>query len=336
MPSVRPRSAYLKLAPPAPTFPGDSVRGSLMSHVRRLFLSAAVLAGVLAPTATAAQHRFVHPGERVRVSWLSPASGTREWLYGTTHQATSRLFAVIPDGEQDASVMMLSPFSRVQVLDGRRSPTVLGAGIGLALGALAGGTVLSDVMGSRQITETRATAQSVAVFGLVGGAIGGLIASRFGSDRWTDVPLEDGRLVFPSFSDTLAVAGSAALNRGQRWRRFDPTEENFTAFFAEYADSLHPLEGIWREVGAPERVAIIRDARFADYRYVVVNLFVEPGSIERPGRIVGAARVGDAPGNFELIALGEQMLADRARLRGRDLIVDARGGGGTRWTKVHP
>lgn len=274
---------------------------------------AAVLSAV-ALVSSAAQQLVVPEGSRVRLTWMSIDQGTPDWLVGEVTQTTSgNRLELLPEGRTQPTTVLMSESTRLQIYRGRRSNFSLGAGIGGAAGALVGGLFFSEGFGGRSsVGGSFEWTQSALAFGVAGATVGLVVAYIRGQERWEDQPLEDGRIPIPPLA--LAEASRPVpLRSAQRWERFDVTEDNFSAFFRRHADSLHPVEGVWRLLGqerfpfdAQRRFAVVRDARYADFEYVAIRFVWREGfnRSERSGSIFAALARVEEQGAFRVRYLG--------------------------------
>lgn len=288
---------------------------------------AATLIGI-GSTPGAGQSPIVYRGARVRVSWTNPP----RWLHGVVERAAGTDLRIAVESDPENSRIIIDDSTRLEVYGGRTTHGALGAGIGAVVGALLGGTVLSDPFGP----DGTAFARTQGAFaGSVAGAGAGVLISfvALGRVRWDPIPIRNGRVVYPPL-DPEDGEGGASLNGRHQWSRFNPHPAAFAAFFEEYWNQLDPIEGIFDRVGTASRIAIVRDPMFEGYRYVVVN--IDPlARIGGPliGTIVAAVRpltdatyevqFGNRPGTGPV----------RARLEGGALTLRERDGTVTRWTR---
>lgn len=263
---------------------------------------AVAVVGLIALAGSAAAQTLPYaPGSRIRFA-TDPAS---DWRYGAVVDASRRDVLVLPQGNGDTRLLRFNEQLRLQVYRGRSlKTTALGGGIGLSLGVLAGGTLLSDVVGTQGTGQSRA--QSAIVFGLVGTFAGALLASRIGPKEWRDIPVSSG-FVAPASLTVEDPPNRSMRKTVHRWDRFDVTEEDFTAFFEQYADSLDPIEGLWvRWRDVRSRVAIVRDRRFDGWEYVMVRVpWGARRDLRTDGRIIRVLRRGDRPLEYETAIPGE-------------------------------
>ncbi len=290
-----------------------------ISPTRFPTLRTGALAAVLSAAAfvsSAAQQLVVPEGSRIRLTWTSIDQGTPDWLVGQVTQTTSgNRLDLLPEGREQSTTVLMDESTRLQIYRGRRSNFRLGAGIGGAAGALVGGLFLSQGFGGRSAAGGAfERTQGALAFGAAGATVGLLVAYIRGHERWDDQPLVDGRIPIPPLA--LAQAPRPVpLRSAQRWERFDVTEDNFSAFFRRYADSLHPVEGVWELVGqerfpfeAQRRFAVVRDARYADFEYVAVRFVWREGfnPRERSGSIFAVLARDEEPGAFRVLYVGSR------------------------------
>ena len=94
----------------------------------------------------------------------------------------------------DTAECPLASVTRLDVSIGRKSHILLGAGIGLATGALFGAVVYCRegcvIREEPEDTGDDFTPAFAFLFGALGGAAGGIAGHFIKTDRWTEVPLE--------------------------------------------------------------------------------------------------------------------------------------------------
>jgi hypothetical protein len=148
----------------------------------------------------------LEPGARVRVTFPCgahplPASGTRSC------RSEGRLIAIQGDtlafARADSTTRLaLVTISRVEASHGRRSRWLLGAGLGLLVGAGAtyavlysgGSTSMCNASANQDAMSSSECFGLTALGGVAGAGLGALLGSRFSSERWQDVPLTRLRL----------------------------------------------------------------------------------------------------------------------------------------------
>jgi len=269
------------------------VKERLLASMRATKLTALVLVVAVAPPAASGQQPILYHGARVRLTWSNPP----RWINATVDNPASRSLSLAAAGE-NLGTIIINESTRLQLYQGRRSPTKLGAVIGALVGGSVSGILFHDDFGKDGTAF--ATSQAVLVGAAVGAITGGLLSWRiFGQAQWVDLPIVRGRIVYPSLerSDTNTVSFATP----QWWTRFEVTEPAFSAFFQEYQPRLHGVEGIYRNSNRGDRIAIVRDDRFSEYQYVMVNLlsFPTPRAL---GAIIGAIRI-TGPSHYEICYL---------------------------------
>ena len=144
-----------------------------------------VLIGIFgaAPTESAAQEPLVlEPGVRVRVTALD---------CGLRGQATEFRALRADTLVLDTTECPLASVTRFDVSQGQKSHTLLGAGIGLAAGAL-GAVVFCEVVekGSCELFDDDIRLEAALITGAIVGLAGGIVGNFIKTDRWEEVPLE--------------------------------------------------------------------------------------------------------------------------------------------------
>jgi hypothetical protein len=91
----------------------------------------------------------------------------------------------------DTTECPLASVTRLDVSRGQKSHTVIGAGIGLAAGAL-GAVIFCEVVekGSCELFDDDIRLEAALITGAIVGALGGFVGYLIKSDRWEEVPLE--------------------------------------------------------------------------------------------------------------------------------------------------
>jgi hypothetical protein len=267
-----------------------------------------------------------------------------EWLTGTVTGGTREGVSLVTENPPVVVVAWFNETTRLQVARGRQSRTSLGAVLGFAAGATAGATFLKSTLGRRQIDDTKARFFGGLLYGLAGGALGALVASRFGPPRWEEIRLARGRI--PVAPLTAPEAELRPFGSTQRWNRFDATDRDFEEFFLGHASTLEPLEGLWEiEASGGTRLAVVRDSRFLDFDYVVVQLasYYKRTRLPHDGVIIAAIRETDREGEFQFrytpSFFGSRRAASpfvHATLRERWLHIRLPGGSVVRWVKAVP
>ena len=288
---------------------------SVIRRVRRWAVAALAVA-CLGVSGLEAQQPLVYKGAIVRVTWTEPA----DWIVGTVDMATTREFIITPlDGETPTQIRPDESI-RVQLQHGRRPGPILGAGLGATVAAVIGGALLSDKF--RGIT-----------MGIIGAGVGAVIGSQFGGDRWIDVPVEGDHLALPPLSSPAADVGRASLNSAQWWRRFEPSDGSFTAFFEEHREQLRLIEGVYHVRDSDRRRVIVRDGRYSGYEYVLVA--VPRG--QAVGRVLAAIRPTGRFGAFEL-RYTRRLVSQPVPvwLSGQDLFITRRDESPLRLNRVFP
>jgi hypothetical protein len=239
------------------------------------------------------------PGDRVRVT--NPDSLSGQWLEGDVLQATRIGVLLTPVGAPHDSVPV--PLALPARLEIRRRSS-LGVLLGTGIGAIVGGTAGAFVPeGTPLWSDGRPGHTGEVVIGTVGGAVLGWAAMWFlGSKHWEEIPLS---------SRGIAVAPlarpprhEAHFGHDEHWVLFDPTEQDFAAFFWAHRDSLQPIEGIWQlqpRAVVDSQIAIVRDTRYAGWDYVAVWL---PSRMRHygldAGTVLFVARRADQPEVYEI------------------------------------
>ena len=144
-----------------------------------------VLIGIFgaAPTESAAQEPLVlEPGVRVRVTALDCGLRGRATEFRALRADTLVL---------DTTECPLASVTRFDVSQGQKSHTLLGAGIGLAAGAL-GAVVFCEVVekGSCELFDDDIRLEAALITGAIVGLAGGIVGNFIKTDRWEKVPLE--------------------------------------------------------------------------------------------------------------------------------------------------
>ena len=123
-------------------------------------------------------------GSRVRVS----ARDAGLWYSKGTIQAIGQdTMAVLLDADSIVRDIPLHSISRLEIRVGRKGHALQGAGIGLLLGALAGGAIGAAYEGDIPGFELIHVAVGVAGGGLGGLLVGTIVGAAISSDRWKTV-----------------------------------------------------------------------------------------------------------------------------------------------------
>ena len=102
----------------------------------------------------------------------------------------------------------LASVTRLDVSGGQKSHALLGAGIGLAAGAL-GAVVICEVVekGGCELADDDIRLEAALITGAIVGAAGGLVGYFIKTDRWEEVPLERLRVSFTPQPDGRFALG---------------------------------------------------------------------------------------------------------------------------------
>lgn len=248
----------------------DSMRygNRLISLVRVSLTSmmAQVVVLAVSPTNAHTQRLPFDTGDTIRVARYD-SSGLGEWTTGRVYAAT-REYLLMGAGGAEPLVRFDDPV-RIEVSRSGPSHKTEGMLIGLGIGAVAGATFLSSAFS--YLDEPGSTAQSRVVGAITFGGIGALLGNFFGGKIhgtvWEEVTLVRGRIPAAPLTDPEPEP-LRSLTGTTRWTRFEPTAEDFEAFFEEHADSLLPVEGIWELDGVGSHIAIVRDERLEGIEYL--------------------------------------------------------------------
>jgi len=264
------------------------------THVARPLLKVLWAVSALASSASPvhAQRLPVEPGNRVRVG-VPDSAALGRWLEGNVVAAT-RMGVLLSAGSfgADTVPVPLNPSVRLQVQRRSISHLALGTAAGLGIGVGVG------AMGPDRWGDDKPGNRAEIIYGVLAGTVVGWTATwLLGPRRWHEVPLTTGGVAVTPL--TRPSAGNARWGKLERWTAFTPTEADFAAFFWTHRDSLHAIEGIWElqpMAVNDERIAIVRDERYAGWGHIAVSL-PRPRSTDRPdGRIVWALRRRSEPG----------------------------------------
>ncbi len=239
-------------------------------------LQIVVAAGLLLATVPLAhgQRLPFPPGSTIRVANLAGVSNTA-WVTGTVMSARRDFLHVDPLEPGAQFAFRLKDSMRLQVRRGRSGNLPLGEGIGLAVGAASGVTLLSTTLGGADARG--ANVAGAVLYGAIGALLGAFISSRVGPANWEDVTIVNGRVPVAPLSAPETVPRS--FYKPYYWTRFDPTLKDFKPFFEEHAAQLHPIEGIWSRrtfwgmwnIAIGGQIAIVRDASFDGFNYVAFD-----------------------------------------------------------------
>ncbi|KPJ94486.1 MAG: hypothetical protein AMS18_03600 [Gemmatimonas sp. SG8_17] len=220
----------------------------------------------LCPVSTGAQRLPFAKGDTVRVA-RTDSVGVAAWTTGWVVVAT-REYLLMGAGSADPLVRFDEPI-RLQVRRRGRTQKTLGAFLGLGIGAISGATYLRPTLDylDPPTSQSQSTLVGTLAYGAVGALVGMLVGGQFKHTEWEEVSLVQGRIPAAPLTDPTPTPPTSP-SRVIRWTRFDPTEEDFQSFFEAHADSLLPLEGIWRLLGVGARVAIVRDDRLSGVDYL--------------------------------------------------------------------
>jgi hypothetical protein len=240
------------------------------------------------------------PGDRVRVT--SPDSQAGRWLDGHVLQVTriGVLLAPLAAADDSVAVPLISPL-RLEVQRRSSLDLLLGTGIGAVVGGTAGALIPE---GTPVWNDGRPGHVGEVVIGAIGGAMVGWAATWFlGPRRWKEIPVSSRGIAVAPLSRT--PRRQAHFGRQERWVQFDPTEENFAAFFWAHRDSLQPIEGLWHlqpRATADLEIAIVRDTRYEDWVYVAILLpsRIRNHSFVDDGTVLFVARPAGQPGAYEI------------------------------------
>jgi hypothetical protein len=238
---------------------------------------------------------MVYRGARVRLTWNSPP----RWIDATVDNPSSRALSLVTS-EEPLGTIIINESTRLQLYQGRRSPTKLSAAIGAVVGGSLSGLLFRNSFGRDETAF--ATSQAIVVGAAAGALLGTMLGvSVLGHAQWADVPIERGHIVYPPLDPSSSNVIEASFSIRQWWTRFDPTESTFEAFFQEYQPRLHAIEGVYWNAREGGRAAIVRDNRYPEFQYVMVNLQQEARfPIGREiGEIVAVIRVVE-PSRYEI------------------------------------
>ena len=253
-------------------------------YIARLLLSAAGFVGA-AVQYVDAQRVPVTAGAMVRVS-RPDSTGNPFWSTGRVAYAT-RDGLLLEQIEAENQLISYNEALRLQVRRGERGMTAAGAGLGFLAGTLFKlGTVKAA---DSQMDPNKASFGPVIVGGVVGAAIGAFVGHWIRITSWDDVPLQEGHILAAPL-DESGTTMEFSLSRTVRWTAFEPTFDDFQAFFEEHKDNVDPVEGIWVRTGTHVGLAIVRvvgreEETFAAYQ---LREYHGPGRPSQDGLLVFA------------------------------------------------
>ncbi len=153
---------------------------------RVLIILTVILTVAPVVTVAAQQPLPLHPGDRIRAMVPSLSSGP---LVGTV--VAFQTDSLIVQGGTSTWHLSLASLTHLDVSQGRRSHALLGAGIGLLVGAAVGVLIASDcdTVEGPFATQGQCTAVGAAVFGGAGALVGALTGALARTEQWAQVPL---------------------------------------------------------------------------------------------------------------------------------------------------
>jgi hypothetical protein len=100
---------------------------------------------------------------------------------------------VSKESKSDSTKILAEHIKKIELSVGKKRKTFDGIGVGLLLGAIAGGVLAAtqyEQGASDEDYTTQVTILGTAAGGLLGGMVGGGIGAQMYKDRWQEVPLE--------------------------------------------------------------------------------------------------------------------------------------------------
>jgi hypothetical protein len=227
--------------------------------------------------ATHAQRIPFVAGDIARAAWPDSA-GQSTWLTGPITFASRDSLLLDVNGANRP--VRFNEATRLQIRRGQRGHSALVGALGFFAGAGLGVRAAHPPEGS----DDDATFGPMVGYAALGAIAGALLGKFLQVPRWEEIRITGNALAVAELSDPEARP-IPTLGKTTRWTRFEPTGEDFEAFFNAHAESMYDLEGIWRTTGTllqafyahsgflellelasgtgglPIRVALVRDAR---------------------------------------------------------------------------
>jgi hypothetical protein len=146
--------------------------------------------------------RAINPGDRVRVTAPSVSGGR----FAGTVLTVDPDSLVVQTGTETRRLPRAS-IERLDLSSGRKSHTLLGAGVGFLVGAAVGGGLVASDPTSCDEVHAACIAVGAAVLGAGGGLVGALTGALVRTERWAEVPLDRVRLgLIPDRRGALALS----------------------------------------------------------------------------------------------------------------------------------
>jgi hypothetical protein len=145
----------------------------------------------IAPLAAVASQEpaVINPGDRVRVTAPSVLGGP---FAGTV--LTRDPDSLVVQGGTETRRLPLASITRLDLSRGRKSHTLLGAGVGFLVGAGVGGALFASDPYSCDEVHSACIVLGAVALGAAGALVGAVTGALVRTERWAEVPLERLRL----------------------------------------------------------------------------------------------------------------------------------------------